>query len=53
MSLSVFVYFTTLSAPHIVWRWQKDLIKLIGRHMEESDNFLMKEIATIPAYLYA
>jgi hypothetical protein len=53
MSLSVFVYFTTLSAPHIVRRWQKDLMELIGRHLEESDHFLMEEIATIPAYLYA
>jgi len=53
MSLSLFVYFTTLSSSQIVRRWQKDLMKLIGRHKEESDRFLMKEIGTIPAYLYA
>jgi hypothetical protein len=47
MSLSIFVYFTTLSAS------QKDLIKLTGRHLAESDHFLMEEIATITVYLYA
>jgi hypothetical protein len=52
MSLSV-VYFTTLSASQIVWLWRKDLMKLIGRHLEENDRFLMKEIATIPAYVCA
>jgi len=45
MSLSVVVYFTMLSASQIVWWWQKDLMKLIGRNLEK--------IATIPAYLFA